>query len=128
MLGYAVITVRYELLIWQLDLLGPPIVANHVQNVRSSPSIEGNYAESVTVAWDDEVFNVIRWVIWLTNPCSTCKWNNLLDSVHSITESNKSQTTWFQHLVFSSLALSQTSKAKVKVVIMKHTVGRLLSL
>ena len=30
------------------------IVANHVQNVRSSPSLIGwSYAESVTVAWDD---------------------------------------------------------------------------
>ena len=31
------------------------IVANHVQNVRSSPSLGGSYAESVTVAWDDAI-------------------------------------------------------------------------
>ena len=31
------------------------IVANHVQNVRSSPSIGGSYVESFTVAWDDAV-------------------------------------------------------------------------
>ena len=31
------------------------IVANHVQNVRSSPSFGGSYAESVTVPWDDAV-------------------------------------------------------------------------
>ena len=31
------------------------IVANHVQNVRSSPSFGGSYAESVTVAWDDDM-------------------------------------------------------------------------
>ena len=30
------------------------IVANHVQNVRSSPSF-GSYAESVTLAWDDDI-------------------------------------------------------------------------
>ena len=29
------------------------IVANHVQNVRSSPSFGGSYGESVTVTWDD---------------------------------------------------------------------------
>ena len=35
-----------------------PIVANHVQNIRSSPSfggIGGSYAESVNVVWDDAV-------------------------------------------------------------------------
>ena len=31
------------------------IVANRVQNVRSSPSFGGSYVESVTVAWDDAV-------------------------------------------------------------------------
>ena len=34
-----------------------PIIANHVQNVLSSPSFGGSYAESVIVrvAWDDEI-------------------------------------------------------------------------
>ena len=38
----------------QLQCTYYTIVANHVQNVRSSPSF-GSYAESVTVAWDDDI-------------------------------------------------------------------------
>ena len=38
-----------------LNVINKPIVANHVQNARSSPSLSGSYAESFTVAWDDEI-------------------------------------------------------------------------
>ena len=53
------------------------IVANHVQNERSSPSIVGSYAEFVTLAWDDDI-------VWGCKFLYTIVWGYNWSSLHSI--------------------------------------------